>query len=73
MRKRYADHDVTVSFHHADRGPRGPVTVSCQRCDASVRRDQGAPDALYAALTAIEEHPCALVALDIDDMPVPAA
>lgn len=59
--KRFLNHDVCVTFHDFDLGARGPVTVTCSRCEHHVRRDAGRPDALYAALEALDEQPCAVV------------
>ena len=66
--KRFLEHDPAVRFD-TPAGRHGPVTASCVRCGASATAARGEPDALYAALAALDERPCALAGLDAAGYP----
>jgi hypothetical protein len=66
MAKRFVAHDPTVTL---PAGAAGPALVSCTRCGKQASRVQGSPTPLYGALVDLDEHPCALVALDDSGWP----
>ena len=71
--KRFASHDITVSFDDADAWPSCTVQVACTRCPATAKAEAGDGDPLYMALAALDEEPCAFVELDANGSPVPVS